>query len=260
LFTKEIFFLFRSVLKKALLIRINDCQEMATGCIFKVSKYRLDGSEWLVSFCEEPVDIKCSCLRMESLGLPCDHIMAVLLYLDFDELPNCLVLPRWSKFAKDLIREKYSSGSLYWDSQSAARYSGIVQLCKEVAGLVYEDLDGYNDFVESLSGEIHRLKLKKNVEFSELSPVLPTVNEEDELLDPEVVRTKGCGSIATGTPGRRKRTQTCSNCGVIGHNRRCCPQLNLFLPGHTLNPANGEDEFEEDDDNNYYYSQTQTVS
>jgi len=116
LFTKEIFFLFRSILKKAFLLRINECQEMSTGCIFNVSKYCGDGREWRVSFCEEPIDLKCSCLRMESFGLPCDHNIVMLLYLDFDELPNCLVLSRWSKFTKDLIREKYSSGSVYWDS------------------------------------------------------------------------------------------------------------------------------------------------
>lgn len=87
LFTKEIFFMFRSVLKKALLIRITECQEMATRCIFKVSKYHGDGSEWHVTICEESVDLKC-CLRMESLGFPCCHIIVVMLYLDFDELPS----------------------------------------------------------------------------------------------------------------------------------------------------------------------------
>ncbi|XP_024642257.1 protein FAR1-RELATED SEQUENCE 5-like [Medicago truncatula] len=86
LFTKEIFFMFRSVLKKALLIRITECQEMAT------------------------------------------------------------------------------SGSLYWDSQSAARYSGIVKMCKVVAGLVYEDLDEYQHFVESLGAELRRLKIKNKVD------------------------------------------------------------------------------------------------
>ncbi|PNX61051.1 protein FAR1-related sequence 5-like, partial [Trifolium pratense] len=143
-FTKEIFLLFRSILKNAVLLRITGSVELSMGYIFNVSKYCGDGSEWYVTFCEEPIDFKCSCLRMESLGLPCDHILATMLYLDFDQLPECLVLPRWSKYAKDSIRDTYASGSLYWDAQPAARFSAIVQMCKVAAELVFNDLEEYN--------------------------------------------------------------------------------------------------------------------
>ena len=123
-----IFLMFRSVLKRSLLLRVTESQEMSMGYIFTVLKYFGEGGVWHVTYCEEPVVLKCSCLRMESLGLPCDHIFYVLLYLDFDELPKCLVFPRWAKFARDSIHDSYANGSLYWDSQIAARYSGIVQI------------------------------------------------------------------------------------------------------------------------------------
>ncbi|WJX67978.1 hypothetical protein P8452_52394 [Trifolium repens] len=116
---------------------------MSMAYIFSVSKHCGDCSVWYVTFCEEPIDFKCSCLRMESLGLPCDHILAALLYLDFDHLPKCLVLNRWSKFAKDSIRESYACGSLYRDAQPAAKFSAIVQMYKVVAELVYNDLGEY---------------------------------------------------------------------------------------------------------------------
>jgi len=93
-FTKPIFHMFRTVLKRSLLLRTTDSQEMSMGYIFTVSKYCGDGRVWHVIYCEEPVVFKCSCLRMESLGLPCDHIIVILLYLDFKDLPKCLVLPR----------------------------------------------------------------------------------------------------------------------------------------------------------------------
>lgn len=98
-FTKAIFLMFRTVLKRSLLLRVTESQEISMGYIFTISKYRGDGRVWHVTYCEEPVVLKCSCLRMESLGLLCDHILVVLLYLDFDDLPKCLVLQRWSKFA-----------------------------------------------------------------------------------------------------------------------------------------------------------------
>jgi hypothetical protein len=159
-FTKEIFIMFRTVLKKAVLLRVTECHEMSTGYILKVVKYCGDGRTWHVTYCEDPRDLRCSCLRMESLGLPCDHIVVVMLYLDIDDLPSCLVLPRWSKYAKDQIREKYGNGSLYSDSQPAARYSGIIQMCKVVAELVHNDVNEFNNVIDMLGGEIRRLKKK----------------------------------------------------------------------------------------------------
>ncbi|XP_024631987.1 protein FAR1-RELATED SEQUENCE 7 [Medicago truncatula] len=98
-FTKEIFVMFRSIMKRSMLLKMTECHEMSTWYIFTVSKYCGDGSVWRVACCQEPIDLKCSCFRMESIGLPCHHILSVLLYLDFDDLPKCLVMPRWSKFA-----------------------------------------------------------------------------------------------------------------------------------------------------------------
>jgi hypothetical protein len=159
-FTREIFFLFRNALKKSLMLRIIEIQEMSMGSIYKVSKYCGNGSVWHVTHCETPVDFKCSCLRMESFGLPCDHIIAVLMYLDFDHLPKNLVLHRWTKFATDTVRARYTNGSQYWDSQIASRYAGIIQLSKDVAERVYQDVEEYNRIVDFLSAELLRLKNK----------------------------------------------------------------------------------------------------
>ncbi|RYR33746.1 hypothetical protein Ahy_A10g048374 [Arachis hypogaea] len=38
----------------------------------------------------------CSCMRIESFGIPCKHIVCVLVHEDIDELPRSLVLPRWT--------------------------------------------------------------------------------------------------------------------------------------------------------------------
>jgi len=101
-YTKEVFNLFRTVLNKSMLLRVTESQEMSSGCIYKVTKYRCNGNEWFVTHCEYPDHIfKCSCLRMESVGLPCDHIVCVMLYMDFEEILKSLVLARWTKFARE---------------------------------------------------------------------------------------------------------------------------------------------------------------
>ena len=48
-----------------------------------------DGRGWcVVSYCPSTVDFSCSCMRMQSIGLPCDHILVVLVSLNFMELPK----------------------------------------------------------------------------------------------------------------------------------------------------------------------------
>ena len=43
---------------------------------------------------------------MESFGLLCIHIIAVLVYLDVEELPESLMLQRWTKRAKVEIESR----------------------------------------------------------------------------------------------------------------------------------------------------------
>lgn len=246
-FTREIFFLFRNALKKSLMLRIIEIQEMSMGSIYKVSKYCGNGSVWHVTHCETPVDFKCSCLRMESFGLPCDHIIAVLMYLDFDHLPKNLVLHRWTKFATDTVRARYTNGSQYWDSQIASRYAGIIQLSKDVAERVYQDVEEYNRIVDFLSAELLRLKNKPTAVGIDASTGVHNVVVDESLLDPTCVRTKGCGSNPIATPGGSRRPQSCSQCGVIGHNKRSCPKgvnnfENACTSSATIYEINEDDE------------------
>ena len=87
-FTREIFFLFRPVLARACRMKVVGWKETTTCIIYTVSKYCMAVKEWHVSFYQTSVVYKCSCLRIESLGIPCDHILAILVYLDIAELPS----------------------------------------------------------------------------------------------------------------------------------------------------------------------------
>lgn len=159
-FTKAVFLLFRPVLIRGSLIKIVDCHEMSMFSIYSVSKYQGTGRVWQVSYCPSPMEFKCCCLRMESIGLPCDHIVQVLIFLDFDELPDCLVLPRWSKTAKDAIRRMYTNGSFYWDSHLVARHATLHFLFRELAELAHVDEEDYNHIVDVVTYEIGKLRVK----------------------------------------------------------------------------------------------------
>ncbi|KAG5069107.1 hypothetical protein JHK85_001484 [Glycine max] len=167
-------------------LRVIDCKEMVMFSVYMVLKY-CSGSVWHVSYCPPTVHFSCCCMRMQSIGLPCDYILAVLVCLNFTELPSSLVLNRWSKSATEGIKEKYPDSSMYWDSHLMGKYATLVQDSREVCEVAYRDQEEYDKMLHFLSNEHRRLKSKKNKQ--------PCFNENhnqqddnyDGILDPVVV-------------------------------------------------------------------------
>jgi hypothetical protein len=73
----------QSVIKKVSLISLLDTHNMASFVIFSMTKYCDEGHVWRVSHSPLNDEFKCSCLRMESIGISCEHIVAMLVYLDY---------------------------------------------------------------------------------------------------------------------------------------------------------------------------------
>ncbi|XLR44552.1 hypothetical protein S83_029212 [Arachis hypogaea] len=72
--------------------------------------------EWQVChYCDSNI-FKCSCLWMESLGIPCDHIVAVLKHVELTDIPDSRVLDRWSKNAHSKVRAFAKKSPFCWDS------------------------------------------------------------------------------------------------------------------------------------------------
>lgn len=66
---------------------------------------------------------------MESFGLPCEHIIALLTFLDVAELPNTLVADQWTKNTKEEICSTNVHLLKYWDSQNR---QDTVLLCFDI--------------------------------------------------------------------------------------------------------------------------------
>ena len=85
-FTKEIFYINRAMLLKAITVKILDYKETAMGKIYMVGKYRKLSTTSHVAHSLDEMDFKCSCQRMKSFRLPCIHIIAIMVHLDVHEL------------------------------------------------------------------------------------------------------------------------------------------------------------------------------
>ncbi|XP_020205881.1 protein FAR1-RELATED SEQUENCE 5, partial [Cajanus cajan] len=219
-YTKEIFKLFRDQLHSSSLMRVIGCKQTFGCCIYIVRKYEISHKQWHVSYESTPCDLKCSCLRMESVGIPCDHILAVLVHLNLSELPKCLVLKRWTKVAKDEVKGNVSRHR--WESEKDARYLSLMEYFKELSTLACETYDDYVDKREKVVNELVEIRAKKCDESEEgnaLGDELSVV-----IRNPAIARSKG-RSVVEGTwrKGRKsKKSIKCSLCKQIGHNMRTC--------------------------------------
>uniref|UniRef100_K7KWG9 MULE transposase domain-containing protein n=1 Tax=Glycine max TaxID=3847 RepID=K7KWG9_SOYBN len=131
-----------------------------------------------------------------------------------DFLPSSLILNRWSKLATKQMKDKYPNFAMYWDSQLMARYATLVEVSRQVCVAAYRDEEEYDKMLHFLSNEARRLKSKQNTEHYG--------DDFDGILDPVVVRSKGCGQVGMDECDRQRRIQKCGQCSGIGHNKRSC--------------------------------------
>lgn len=239
LYTKNVFFLFRSILQRSSTVKVISCKQTASCFIYIVTKYRRSWCEWHVSYWPSTMEIKCSCLRMESIGIPCDHILRVVVYLNMCELPACLILDRWTQNAKDLVNYSAQGQSNGWDSMTVCRYKSLNQRCRDVNSFVCKFPDAYAETLELLNDHYEHVKRKYGLEAEE--SVIPEERHDRFLQNPVNAHTKGRGGRGKSKKQskQKRRKVHCGSCGLVGHNKQTCQGLR--------NPGRHADESESTD-------------
>ncbi|XLR56634.1 hypothetical protein S83_007306 [Arachis hypogaea] len=246
LLTREIFILFRPMLSRACTLKVRSCTLTPTSDIYTISRWGNSHNNWHVSHYPEDSIFKCSCLRMESLGIPCDHIVALLVHLDFTEIPTSLVLERWSKNARSKVRQYVEKGPFSWDSMVSCRNWMLNDLCREMCVLASVREDKFETMTEKIRSEINRLKHD-----TEAGPSTPAVVGQSSTLEgcvqnPLVVRRKKRPKRDSVNRTLVRGVRRCSICHRVGHNRTSC-QSNVWQ-GQRQQPSHEEDV----DEDNYY--------
>ncbi|KAK2433504.1 protein FAR1-RELATED SEQUENCE [Trifolium repens] len=251
LYTREVFLLFQPVLRRACTCTVVDSRQAVSYYFFTVMRYPKQNVEWQVSFCPSSLQFKCSCERLESLGIVCEHVVAVLVYLNIVMLPDCLVIKRWTKNAKDGIASYTPKKNLPIDPMSVSQYTTVVEKCKRMAVAVVKCgkpqlMRGTVELIDA------QTKLLENECSDEASAyVYNRTFFEETILNPSRVRTKGCGSATMVNSQARnlsqgvnvsqgRKPQSCGICKSEGHNKTSCPVL-------SQQPIDSESE----DDNEY---------
>jgi len=102
-YTREILNMFVPIFNRSCTCRVKSRKQSGSLFNFCVVRYGKKGIKWNVAFCQAKLEFKCSCLRMESYGIPCEHMICVFVSLEIVNMPGCVIMPRWTKSAKDSI-------------------------------------------------------------------------------------------------------------------------------------------------------------
>ncbi|RYQ83726.1 hypothetical protein Ahy_B10g102528 [Arachis hypogaea] len=190
LLIREIFLLFRPILSHACTLKVRSCTLTPTSNIYIISRLGNSQNYWHILHYPEDSIFKCSCLRMESLGIPCDHIVALLVHLDFMKIPMSLVLERWSKNDRSKVRQYVDKGPFCWDGMVTCHNWMLNDLCREMFVLASVRKDQSATVIEKVRSEITRLKHDMEVGPSPPAVVVQSSTLEGCVQDPLVVRHK----------------------------------------------------------------------
>ena len=191
--------------------------------------------------------IDCSCGRMLRKGLPCKHILYVLVHLKISKIPKCCILKRMSKVARGGLPAQRKSDMFGWGwtgAEQRARYSQLSITGAEAFHVASNDPFVFDELMQCLQNII----AKKKVPDDDAVGSTRNVHEEprqpeqhvDVIGDPVKVSTKGAPKQSTtgrakkdpnvtknGRPksfSEKKPGPLCGICKKEGHRRQTCPE------------------------------------
>ncbi|RYR01350.1 hypothetical protein Ahy_B06g080216 [Arachis hypogaea] len=212
LYTREVFFLFRPIIIRSGSMKVLDCIDVGSYMLYTVVKYGSPNDTWQVSFCDLPMEFTCSCMRMESFGIPCEHILSVLVTLDICELPKCLVLDRWTKNVKQQIQD---TRGFTWDCLKSTQYWCLMDWFRLVATLSAGKDDRFRSMRDWAINTVDKMKADDIASAVASSSAIPATHTDPR--DPPIRRR-----------AKDRAGQRCSICRELGHNKTTCPYRSKY--------------------------------
>ncbi|RYR38585.1 hypothetical protein Ahy_A09g043642 [Arachis hypogaea] len=77
-----------AVISRACAMRVVDFEDNGSCFIYTVSQYGTPEKDWRVVATSEMSKVRCTCMRMECFGVPCEHIITVLVLNNVHEIPS----------------------------------------------------------------------------------------------------------------------------------------------------------------------------
>ncbi|KAL6630579.1 hypothetical protein ACP70R_028652 [Stipagrostis hirtigluma subsp. patula] len=173
-------------------------------------------------------EISCSCLKLQSLGTPCSHILFVLGLRGESKLPDCCVLERWTMGAKRGFPPTRKS-TMYDYSDSVQRYHELHNISQMTSFAASQSLEAYERLKRVLEEEAAMILPNRGEGEGgrkRFGPVLTQGGLDDyaesyNVLDPICVPGRGAPKKKMKSSSD-KSNKKCTLCKEEGHNRRTC--------------------------------------
>ena len=97
---------------------------------------------------------------MESFGIPCVHVIIVLVFLDIDKFPESLILKRWTMKAKEGVAMINVESGGFEDGCYISRIVSMNDSWRELTNVACRSFDDYNDVMDWITSRIVQLRGK----------------------------------------------------------------------------------------------------
>ncbi|KAH9769880.1 protein FAR1-RELATED SEQUENCE [Citrus sinensis] len=172
--------------------------------------------------------VSCTCLMMETVGIPCSHLFAVMKVENLEAIPRCMILPRWKKEAKVGVTSEVQERCSQHYMSVEARMGSLHAACRTFQRFAAQSSQAY----ELAITEIHKVSMQLEAMSCETAKDKPKrhMGRLFEVQDPVIVLTKGCRKKQEMDPPQQRK---CRRCGNGGHTVRTC-KTHLHRPGDEI--------------------------
>ncbi|XP_028068810.1 protein FAR1-RELATED SEQUENCE 5-like [Camellia sinensis] len=225
LFTRKIFSLFQHEIRKEGKLFVMERVQLEDHRTYRFGEYKAPTCTWTVEYFPANITMKCCCLKFESFGIPCCHMIAVMKSEQLMCIPPSCVLQRWTRRGRSKCQQP-SLTQICSTLTQTARF-GILSSCfsemSYYASHADKDFEEAREIAFQLTSQMKKrwaMRKEGNAEAGDknIAPKLYGVG------DPNVVKTKG-NPGGTSSMGKPPKPRRCGYCRSIGHTKRMCKKL-----------------------------------
>ena len=210
-YTREVFKEVKKEMEGVAALFFGGRDSFATTVVYKLMKFGKPGREYRVLYDRNLEKLECQCRLWNTHGIPCSHIFFVMKHEQIPELPEKLIMKRWSKDAK-AFDEGVNEEEEDSDRAFLLRYGALCSASQWMNFLGAKKLHLFRKAMEGICRLSEELEHECGIEAGSSSEL------SKKIGDPSVAKTKG--APAARKDGKKKRH--CSNCFEAGHTKRNC--------------------------------------
>ncbi|XP_057761701.1 uncharacterized protein LOC130981945 [Arachis stenosperma] len=201
---------------------------------YKIIKYGRPDHEYIVLCDQDTQKMVCQCQRWDSYGIPCSHMFSMIKREQIKELPETVVLKRWTKDIKKIDDDQGNINRKQDEKRSILMWISALSVASSC--MVHLKGRKLSHFRYTMN-EICRVT--KDLEAKLEQTISPEKGKK--VGDPTIAKSKGALKVRKDENKRRQ----CSNCDQTGHTKRKCIDRTVEKDVQHNDTMVSEDEFED---------------